>query len=405
AVQAVGPREARDHFIERAYSSLFACLEYDSVEHCVALVLFATVSSQAGLHRAWIMQSLGLQMALRMRLSTLDAPLTVLAFQGDTELAREWKRRVFWQLYAGDILSSTLGDLAPCLQPCQVRCRLPRTQSEADGGEVAALGPAVVLVDDQPTIELQVDLLGIMSDISTFQSVLVPEEGPFPDAFYDAHARLAQWQQRLPHGPALVAGARAQVADEARARPGLVSLGLLFHYTRILLYMVKDTWLPTQRALGDREQAMLAHARALAHESAQMVHRLVPLVRAMQLAAVSSFVPCIVLQACVASIHACAPDGSDPRCTAAAISDIQNGLEFLDHVAPRWGFARMLTASLRTIVADCGIGGRCLGNGGDGPPRDATPGSERSADGEQPQSAESAGPCRRGPDSAAHQQQ
>ncbi|KAJ2716730.1 hypothetical protein H4R19_000470 [Coemansia spiralis] len=362
AVHAVGHRDARDYFIERAYGSLFACLEYDSVEHCVSLALFATVSSHAGLHRCWIMQSLGMQMCLRMRFNTLDSPLNAAAFSGDTAIAREWKRRVFWQLYSADILSSTLGDLPPCLMMRSVRCRPPHALLAADGDDLAVLGPAFVLCSDQPTIELQIDLLDIMCDIATLQSSLVPEDGPFPEGFYEVHERLTQWQQRLPQSQPLVAGTLEQASEGVRERPGLASLGFLFHYTRILLYLIKDTWLPTQRALSDKEQSTLEWARGLAQESAQMVHRLVPVVRGMEPASFSSFVPCVILQACVATIHACNWD-NDPRRTMAAINNIQTGLEFLEHVAPRWGFAGMLMASLRTLIVDSGIGSHHLRGG------------------------------------------
>ncbi|KAJ2476775.1 hypothetical protein IWW56_004730, partial [Coemansia sp. RSA 2131] len=126
AVLAMGRHWARGYFIERAYRGLFACLEYDSTEHCVALLLFAMVISKAGLHRAWIMHSLSTQMAIRLRFNTLDSPLSSLAFKNDTMLTLEWKRRIFWQLYTFDILTSTLSDLPPCLSIHGVRCKAPQ---------------------------------------------------------------------------------------------------------------------------------------------------------------------------------------------------------------------------------------------------------------------------------------
>ncbi|ORX74539.1 hypothetical protein DL89DRAFT_18549 [Linderina pennispora] len=120
----------RNRFIERAYKSLFECLEYDSVEHCVALLLFAMIISQAGLNRAWIMHSLSSQMAIRLRFHALDSPMSTAMFRDDSPVDLEWKRRVFWQLYTYDVMTSTLSDLPQCLSIHDVQCNAPTPLDE-----------------------------------------------------------------------------------------------------------------------------------------------------------------------------------------------------------------------------------------------------------------------------------
>ncbi|KAJ2498788.1 hypothetical protein IWW47_003436, partial [Coemansia sp. RSA 2052] len=303
---AVGRVFARGYFIERAYRALFECLEYDSAEHCVALLLFAMVISKAGLHRAWIMHSLSTQMAIRLRFNTMDSPLSTLAFQNDSELMREWKRRVFWQLYTFDILTTTLSDLPPCLSIHDLRCNAPvpltddvvAASAVADQGkQLAVLGPAVVFCDDQSTMNEQIEMLGILCDISSQQSKVTPEVCLFPDGFMLIHERILAWQRRMPHYDILAEGNLARVSEVFRQSHGLIFLGLLCQYAEIFLCLVKDTWLPTQRKMTADEESTLAWARQTAYESAQVVHRLVPFVRAMRLNTVCPFISCVVFQA------------------------------------------------------------------------------------------------------------
>ncbi|KAJ2844887.1 hypothetical protein IWW36_005009 [Coemansia brasiliensis] len=119
--------------------------------------------------------------------------------------------------------------------------------------------------------------------------------------------------------------------------------------------MIKDEWLPVSRTLTPEESALLAWARQAADAAAQTVHRLVPLVRGMRLSAVCPFVSCVVYQACVCSLHACRWRRG-PRRMLAAVNAVQDGLGFLDFVAPRWGFAAVLTTSLRSLVVERGFG-------------------------------------------------
>ncbi|KAJ2304690.1 hypothetical protein IWW55_002309 [Coemansia sp. RSA 2706] len=363
AVRAVGRAWARGHFIERAYRGLFVCLEYDSAEHCVTLLLFAMVISKAGLHRAWIMHSLSTQMAVRLRFNTLDSPLSAPAFAADSELAREWKRRVFWQLCTFDVLTATLSDLPPSLAVSDVRCRAPRALAAGaeDGEETRAvrmLGPAVVFCDDQETLQLQIDLLAIMCDVSALQATLAPDDrGLFPAEFSALYARIERWQQQMPHYAVIQHGALDQIARTLGGRAGLVFLALLCQYARILLCLIKDTWLPQRRALTDDERCTLAWTRDVAYAAAQSVHRLVPLVRGMRLSAVCPFISCVVFQACIVSLQACAWS-CRPRRILRAVNQVQRGLEFLDHVAPRWGFAAVLTTSLRSLIVERGFGPR-----------------------------------------------
>ncbi|KAJ1855776.1 hypothetical protein GGH12_003119 [Coemansia sp. RSA 1822] len=364
AVLAMGRHWARGYFIERAYRGLFACLEYDSTEHCVALLLFAMVISKAGLHRAWIMHSLSTQMAIRLRFNTLDSPLSSLAFKNDTMLTLEWKRRIFWQLYTFDILTSTLSDLPPCLSIHGVRCKAPQPLTDAaangrteDVHDLVMLGPAVVFCDDQSTLELQIELTGIMCDISTLQAKLTPEECLFPPEFTEMHRRLEDWQQRLPHFDVLAEGSLIRISEELKSEPGQIYLGLLFQYARILLCLIKDTWLPTKREMTAEEAKTLNWARNTAYESAQAVHRLVPFVRSMRLSIVCPFMSCVVFQACIVSLHSCAWN-HEPRRILAAVNNVQRGLDFLEYVSPRWGFASVLTTSLRSLVVERGFGSK-----------------------------------------------
>ncbi|KAJ2280040.1 hypothetical protein EV176_001219 [Coemansia sp. RSA 451] len=364
AVLAMGRHWARGYFIERAYRGLFACLEYDSTEHCVALLLFAMVISKAGLHRAWIMHSLSTQMAIRLRFNTLDSPLSSLAFKNDTMLTLEWKRRIFWQLYTFDILTSTLSDLPPCLSIHGVRCKAPQPLTDAaangktkDAHDLVMLGPAVVFCDDQSTLELQIELTGIMCDISTLQAKLTPEECLFPPEFTEMHRRLEDWQQRLPHFDVLAEGSLLRISEELKSEPGQIYLGLLFQYARILLCLIKDTWLPIKRSMTADETKTLKWARNTAYESAQAVHRLVPFVRSMRLSIVCPFMSCVVFQACIVSLLSCAWN-HEPRRILAAVNNVQRGLDFLEYVSPRWGFASVLTTSLRSLVVERGFGSK-----------------------------------------------
>ncbi|KAJ2844268.1 hypothetical protein IWW36_005249, partial [Coemansia brasiliensis] len=191
-VRGAGRAWARGFFIERAYGGLFECLAYDSAEHCVALLLFAMVLCTAGLHRTWIMTSLSTQMAIRLRFSTLDSPLSVPAFCSDSQLGLEWKRRVFWQLCTFDVLTSTLSDLPPTLHMEDVRCNPPRAQT----GHLAALGPPVVLCDDAQTTGAQIELLRIMADVGAAQARLEPEASLFPASFAALRSRIESWQQQ-----------------------------------------------------------------------------------------------------------------------------------------------------------------------------------------------------------------
>ncbi|KAJ1872317.1 hypothetical protein LPJ55_003199 [Coemansia sp. RSA 990] len=351
-VMSAGRAWARGFFIERAYGGLFECLAYDSAEHCVALLLFAMVLCTAGLHRTWIMTSLSTQMAIRLRFSTLDSPLSAPAFSGDSQLGLEWKRRVFWQLCTFDVLTSTLSDLPPTLHLDDVRCNSPHAQT----GHIAALGPSVVLCDDAQTTEAQIELLRIMSDVGAAQSRLDPEATLFPASFAALRNRIEDWQQQhMPDKDVFTNGSPAQVAQTFAARPGLVFLGLLCQYTWILLCMIKDEWLPINRTLTPEETTTLAWARKAADTAAQTVHRLVPLVRGMRLSAVCPFVSCVVYQACVCSLHAC-HWRCGPHRMLAAVNAVQDGLSFLDFVAPRWGFAAVLTTSLRSLVVERGFG-------------------------------------------------
>ncbi|KAJ1846896.1 hypothetical protein LPJ73_004400, partial [Coemansia sp. RSA 2703] len=296
-LQAVGRAHARGYFIERAYRALFECLEYDSAEHCVAILLFAMVISKAGLHRAWIMHSLSSQMAIRLRFNTLDSPLSAPAFARDPPVVREWKRRVFWQLYAFDVQSATLSDLPPCLSLVDVRCNPPSVVLPPD--ELAVLGPAVVLCDDPPTVALQVELLGILCDIHATQSRLTPEHTLFPPEFHRMHERVLAWRARVPLIDLLESGDLPRIADALGAQPGRVFLALLAQYALIFLCLVKDTWLPTTRPMTPQEVHTLQWTRRSAYDAAQAVHRLVPLVRALRLSALCPFVSCVVFQACV----------------------------------------------------------------------------------------------------------
>ncbi|KAI8325794.1 hypothetical protein GQ54DRAFT_250530, partial [Martensiomyces pterosporus] len=364
---AVGRGFARGYFIERAYKALFECLEYDSVEHCVALLLFAMIISKAGLHRAWIMHSLSTQMAIRLRFNTLDSPLSVPAFKNDTNLTREWKRRVFWQLYTFDVLTCTLSDLPPCLPIHDVRCNppVPLTTEVLAGGKqqqqqqkrehIALLGPAVVICDDQSTIDQQIDLLKIMWDISSLQSNLTPEEVLFPTTFHEIYKKVVEWQKSFPDYDALVEGNLTKISAVFKDNPGRIFLGLMGQYAVILLCLIKDTWLPSKREMTEDEKSVLTWARHVAYESAQVVHRLVPLVRGMRLNTVSPFVSCVVFQACIVSLYS---SGwvNDPRMMLAAVNNVQSGLEFLEYVSPRWGFAGVLTTSLRSLVVERGFG-------------------------------------------------
>ncbi|KAJ2736472.1 hypothetical protein IW152_000833 [Coemansia sp. BCRC 34962] len=358
---AVGRESARGYFIERAYRALFECLEYDSTEHCVTLLLFAMVISKAGLHRAWIMHSLSTQMAIRLRFNTLDSPISALAFKNDSELTREWKRRVFWQLYTFDILTTTLSDLPPCLSIHDLRCNAPTpltdwTSAEGEPGkQLAVLGPAVVFCDDQLTMREQIEMLGILCDISSLQSRMTPEECLFPEGFMAIHERILSWQQRMPHYEVFAKGNLIYVAEAFQQRPGLIFLGLLSQYAHIFLCLIKDTWLPAGRKMTADEEKTLAWARQTAYESAQVIHRLVPFIRGMRLNIVCPFTLCVVLQACVVSLYSCGWD-NEPRRVLAAVNSVEAGLGFLDFVTPRWAFAGVLTTTLRGLVVERGFG-------------------------------------------------
>ncbi|KAJ1795807.1 hypothetical protein LPJ59_004134, partial [Coemansia sp. RSA 2399] len=361
-IVALGRGIARGLFIERAYKALFECLEYDSAEHCVSLLLFAMVISNAGLHRAWIMQSLSTQMAIRLRFNTIDSPLSVLTFKNDSELILEWKRRVFWQLYSFELLSSTLDDLPLCLSIDDVRCNFPRplTEELASSGDkqsqaIAALGPAVIFCEDQSTIGLQIELMRILCDISSLQNRMTPEESLFPPRFTQIHGELVEWRKRLPHLDVLVEGNMERVAATFKSQPGLIVLGLLCQYVQIYLCLVKDTWLPKTRAMTAEETRTLEWARNTAYETAQVVHQLVPFMQGMRLNIVSPIVSNVVFQACVVSVYSCGWK-RDPRRILTAVQNVQCGLEFLEYVTPRWGFSSMMTTSLRSMIVERGFG-------------------------------------------------
>ncbi|KAJ2520879.1 hypothetical protein GGI11_002174 [Coemansia sp. RSA 2049] len=363
AVIALGRSITRGIFIERAYKALFECLEYDSVEHCVSLLLFAMVISKAGLHRAWIMQSLSTQMAIRLRFNTLDSPLSALAFRNDSEEIREWKRRVFWQLYSFELLTTTLGDLPPCLSIHDIRCNPPQPLTEElvssddeKSKAMAALGPALIFCEDQSTIGLQIELMRIMCDISSLQNKMTPEESLFPPNFMEIHGRLVEWRKRMPHFDVLIDGSMEQVSAVFKFQPGLIVLGLLCQYSQIFLCLIKDTWLPSTRAMTTEETKTLEWARNTAYESAQAIHRLVPFVQGMRLNTVSPFVSCVVFQACIVSVHSCGWKKRDPRRILNAVHHVQRGLEFLEYVSPRWGFASIMTTSLRSLIVERGFG-------------------------------------------------
>ncbi|KAJ2080507.1 hypothetical protein H4R24_003027 [Coemansia sp. RSA 988] len=363
AVQLVGRQFARGYFIERAYKSLFECLEYDSAEHCVALLLFAMIISKAGLHRAWIMHSLSTQMAIRLRFNTLDSPLSTQAFKNDNAATREWKRRVFWQLYTFDILTSTLSDLPPCLLIHDVRCNAPRPLPVIDSSgnydrittELTKLGPAIVLCDSQTTIELQIKLVSIMCDISSMQTRMTPEDSLFPDGFTALYRRIEEWQKNMPCYDILAEGNLPRISEELKGKSGLIFLTLFCQYARILLCLIKDNWLPTQREMTEDERTTLTWTRDVAYESAQIVHRLVPFIRGMRLSFVCPFVSCVVYQACIVNLHSCAWS-FEPHRVLTAVDGVQRGLDFLEYVSLRWGFANILTTSLRSLVIERGFG-------------------------------------------------
>ncbi|KAJ2842708.1 hypothetical protein J3B02_005501, partial [Coemansia erecta] len=268
-----------------------------------------------------------------------------------------WKRRVFWQLYTYDILTSTLSDLPPCLAIRDIRCNSPTPMTSASD-DLAVLGPAVVFCDDQETTGLQIELLGILCDISALQSRLSPEECLFPPQFSEMHDRIAAWRTRMPHMDTLVSGSLADIADVFANQPSLVFLGLMCQYARIFLCFIKDTWLPSTRKMTPQEENTLAWARQTAFDASQVVHRLVPLVREMRLNTVCSFVSCVVFQACIISLHSCSwwPSKDNPRRALAAVNNVQQGLDFLEYVVPRWGFAGVLTTSLRSLIVERGFG-------------------------------------------------
>ncbi|ORX74538.1 hypothetical protein DL89DRAFT_18550 [Linderina pennispora] len=118
--------------------------------------------------------------------------------------------------------------------------------------------------------------------------------------------------------------------------------------------MIKDTWLPSARAMTAKEEETLVWARSQAVMSARLVHRVVPLIRRTQLRVINPFVSCIVFQACIVSMYSCAWQ-SDPKHTMDAIDHVQNGLEYLEYVTPRWGFASVMSMSLRTLIVDRGF--------------------------------------------------
>ncbi|KAJ1898509.1 hypothetical protein LPJ66_002703 [Kickxella alabastrina] len=365
ALMTAGRTLARGYFIERAYKGLFDCLEYDSVEHCVALVLFSIIITKAGLHRAWVMHSLGMQMAIRLRFNTIDSPLSALTFKKDSELIREWKRRVFWQLYTFDILTSSMSDLQPSLRYADVRCNVPVPLPSREmqgpqldpGHYLTLLGPTVVFCDDQQTIAEQVELIGIMCDITSLQTQLTPEVSPFPPAFKQIFEHIVALEAHIPHIAILVEGDPAQISKVFEHQPGRFIFGLLLQYTRIFLCLIKDTWLPTARAMTAEEKNTLNWARQTAYESAQVVHRVVPFLREMQQNTVCSYVSCIVFQACIVSLNSCSwwPSQDDPHSVQEAVSSVQNGMDFFEYVAPRLGFSRILTTSLRSLMAECGF--------------------------------------------------
>ncbi|KAJ2615261.1 hypothetical protein H4S08_001335 [Coemansia sp. RSA 1365] len=362
-IQLVSRQFARGYFIERAYKLLFECLEYDSAEHCVALLLFAMIITKAGLHRAWIMHSLSTQMAIRLRFNTIDSPLSAQSFKNDSEVIREWKRRVFWQLYTFDVLSSTLSDLPPCLLIHDVRCNAPRPlpdisvaeNHEQFDSELTRLGPAIVLCDSQTTIELQIKLVSIMCDISSMQSRMTPEDCLFPDGFAALYRRIEEWKKDMPCYDILAEGNLLRISEELKGKSGLIFLVLFCQYSRILLCLIKDNWLPTQREMTEDERNTLTWTRSVAYESAQIVHRLVPFIRIMRLSFVCPFVSCVVYQACIVNLHSCAWS-FEPHKVLRAVDGVQRGLEFLEYVSLRWGFADILTTSLRSLIVERGFG-------------------------------------------------
>ncbi|PIA18678.1 hypothetical protein COEREDRAFT_79684 [Coemansia reversa NRRL 1564] len=362
-IQLVSRQFARSFFIERAYKSLFECLEYDSAEHCVALLLFAMIISKAGLHRAWIMHSLSTQMAIRLKFNAIDSPLNTQFFKDDSEMTREWKRRVFWQLYTFDVLTSTLSDLPPCLLIHDVRCNAPRPLPAINAAEnheqfdieLTMLGPAIVLCDSQTTIELQIKLVSIMCDINSMQSRMTPEDCLFPDGFTALYRRLEEWKRDMPCYDILAEGNLLRISEELKGKSGLIFLALFHQYARILLCLIKDNWLPTQREMTEDEQNTLTWTRGVTYESAQIVHKLVPFIRIMRLSFMCPFVPCVVYQACIVNLHSCAWS-FEPRRVLVAVDGVQRGLEFLEYVSLRWGFADILTTSLRSLIIERGFG-------------------------------------------------
>ncbi|KAJ2856523.1 hypothetical protein GGI22_003792, partial [Coemansia erecta] len=288
----------------------------------------------------------------------------------DSELILEWKRRVFWQLYSFELLSSTLDDRPLCLSIDDVRCNFPRplTEELASSGDeqnkaIAALGPAVILCEDQSTIGLQIELMRIMCDISSLQNRMNPEESLFPPRFMQLHEELRKWQKRLPHLDVLVEGNIERISATFKSQPGLIVLGLLCQYVQIYLCLVKDTWLPKTRAMTAEETRTLEWARNTAYETAQVVHQLVPFMQGMRLNIVSHIVSNVVFQACVVSVYSCGWK-RDPRRILTAVQNVQCGLEFLEYVTPRWGFASMMTTSLRSMIVERGFGAANTGMSG-----------------------------------------
>ncbi|KAJ1942852.1 hypothetical protein FBU59_003079 [Linderina macrospora] len=178
----------------------------------------------------------------------------------------------------------------------------------------------------------------------------------FPAGFRAIYKRIEQWQAKLSWFDVLVHGTVEEIDSTFAQAPGRLFLGLMCEYAILCMCMIKDTWLPSTRAMTTEEETTLEWARSQAVVSARLVHRTVPLIRRTQLRVINPFVSCIVFQACIVSMYSCAWQ-NDPKHTMDAIEHVQTGLEYLEYVTPRWGFASLMSMSLRTLIVERGFSG------------------------------------------------
>ncbi|KAJ1920611.1 hypothetical protein H4219_001169 [Mycoemilia scoparia] len=352
---------SRALFLEQAYRESIDCMRYDSVENCVTLLVFGLVICRAGFPRAWLMPALAIRMALRMRLYAMDGVRFSCVFSDNTRLQLEWKRRVFWQVFCLELLTSAAGTMPSQIYAEDVQCDLPAVESDAKNDEelaavVSYLGPPALFCPTNGTLESQYQLAIMLSRINRFRNQIQPgKDGLFGPKFHECYSDLEAWKTSWPEHIDHDAILKLEPKDsdsEQNARIHSIYICLIFHFTRITLCLRKDNSIMALGSISEEDRKTLEWTRRVVYESSNIIQLFCPVLNQYSTHKLYPFISLCMYYSGLVSVFAC-EWYPRPEVISKAISDIEAIFKFMEYTAKSWGFSHELISALRRVIIEC----------------------------------------------------